>query len=694
MQARRARQSGVARRRRAACALALLAAVAAIAAAAPGGAVADQASQPTSPAAGRLGTGNFHSCAVHAGALRCWGYGGDGALGYANTVSIGDDETPESAGTVQLGAGRTVTAMSAGSVHTCALLDNGTVRCWGFGANGRLGYGSTDAIGDNEAPFTPGPVDLGTESGVPLTATAIAAGDGHSCAILVNGALRCWGFNLDGRLGLGHTNPIGDNETPGSIAPIDLGAGRTAKAVAAGVFHTCAILDDDTVRCWGFGGAGRLGYANIRSIGREPARTGDPNSTDPALQPVDSIVTAGPVFLGEENGLPLKARAITAGYGHTCAILSNGSVRCWGFNGNGQLGYPDVLSVGDDETPGMLPPVDLGPGRTAKAIDAGREQTCAVLDNDTVRCWGWAAFGQLGYGNISIIGDTETPGSVGPVDIGTGRTAAAISAGALHTCVTLDDESVRCWGYGANGRLGYCAEETIGDDEKAGSAGPVALAQPAIAADGCPVSAPPPPPPPPPPGPVPPPPPPPPVPPVDRLAAALAAERERLADMRGCLRTARTRLRSDRRRAAALRGARRRVALRTAAVVAGQRRSTCMRRFGRVPGAVTRLAARASGRGRIRLSFRAPGTDGAQPPAARGYIIKQSDRPIRTARDFARAPALCGGKCSFRITAVGASVALTITDLPSRRRLYFAVAARDNVSGRTGPRATVAARPG
>ena len=164
--------------------------------------------------------------------------------------------------------------------------------------------------------------------------------------------------------------------------------------------------------------------------------------------------------------------------------------------------------------------------------------------------------------------------------------------------------------------------------------------------------------------------------------------------MRSCLSTVGSRLRTDRRRARALPGARRRIALRTAAVLARQRRSACLRRFGTTPGRVTRLAARASGRGRIQLSFRAPGTDGAKPPAARSYIIKQSLRPIRTARDFDRAPALCRGRCSFDITAVGATVRLTVTHLRPRRRFHFAVVARDNVSGRTGRRAIVAARAG
>ena len=116
-------------------------------------AFADQASQPASAAAGEVDTGKYHSCAILPdGALRCWGYGGDGALGYGNTFTIGDDETPATAGPVDLGTGRTAVEVAAGAVHTCALLDNGAVRCFGFGGDGRLGYGTTYSIGNDVAP--------------------------------------------------------------------------------------------------------------------------------------------------------------------------------------------------------------------------------------------------------------------------------------------------------------------------------------------------------------------------------------------------------------------------------------------------------------------------------------------------------------------------------------------------------------
>ncbi len=636
-----------------------------------GPAAADQASQPGAPAAGHIAAGDTHSCAVLSGSVFCWGFGANGALGYGNTATIGDNEAPDVLGPVALGAGRTAVAVSAGNGHSCALLDDGAVRCWGFGANGRLGYANTDTIGDNETPAALAPVNLGRP------ATAITAGNGHTCAILNDASVRCWGFNLDGRLGYGRTDSIGDDEAPGSLGPINLGPGRTARAIAAGGFHTCALLDDGNVRCWGFGGTGRLGYGKIADIGRTPDATPE---------------TAGPVYLGPGR----TATAITAGFGHTCAVLDNRTVLCWGFPGEGRLGYGNLNPIGDDELPGMVAPVDLGSGRTALAIDAGREHTCALLDAGAVRCWGFNGFGQLGIGSTFSVGGSETPGSVATVNLGAGRTALAVSAGLEHTCALLDDTSVRCWGRGSAGRLGYCDELTIGNDELPAAAGPVALSQPGIARPpACPAIV------------VPPPPlaPPPaavidvppaarpgsPAPVPDGLAAALAAQRARAALFAACQRSSRTRFNADRRRARRFAGGRRRLALRLAATRAAQRRGACRKRHGRVPGRIADLTAAATGGGKVRLTFRVAGTDGTRGPAARRYVIRQSVRPIRTALDFRRATSLCRGSCAFNVRSLQSSAALTVTNLRRNGRYYYAVAALDNVSSRRGPRSSAVA---
>ena len=150
-------------------------------------------------------------------------------------------------------------------------------------------------------------------------------------------------------------------------------------------------------------------------------------------------------------------------------------MRCWGSGLNGRLGYGNIVTIGDNETPGSAGPVNFGTGRTAVAITAGDLHTCAILDDATVRCWGLGDDGQLGYGNTATIGDNETPGGVLPVDLGAGRSARAISAGFNHTCALLDDGSVRCWGAPGNGQLGYGNSDKVGDNETPGSLGSVSL---------------------------------------------------------------------------------------------------------------------------------------------------------------------------------------------------------------------------
>ena len=162
-----------------------------------------------------------------------------------------------------------VIQIAAGGDHTCALLDTGAVRCWGFGSDGRLGYGNTDNIGENETPASVGDVDVGG------TVLQIAAGGSHTCALLVGGAVRCWGVGSDGRLGYGNTDDIGDDETPASAG--DVVVGGTVTQIAAGTNHTCAVLVGGAVRCWGRGDVGALGYGNPNNIGdnETPASAGD-----------------------------------------------------------------------------------------------------------------------------------------------------------------------------------------------------------------------------------------------------------------------------------------------------------------------------------------------------------------------------------------------------------------------------------
>jgi alpha-tubulin suppressor-like RCC1 family protein len=381
--------------------------------------------------------GDFHTCALlSSGNVRCWGDGSYGRLGYGNIANIGDNETPASAGNVDVGG--TVTQIAAGSAHTCALLSTGAVRCWGFGNVGRLGYGNTDDVGDNEPPTRAGNVDVGG------SAIRIAAGTTHTCALLATGGVRCWGWNGYGQLGYGNTKIIGDDEAPASAG--DVAVGGAVTQIVTGLYHTCALLTTGKVRCWGWGEHGQLGYGNLNNIGdgETPASVGDVD--------VGGTVTQ-----------------LGAGSVHTCALLSTGSVRCWGDGQYGQLGYGNTNVIGDDETPAGAGDVQLG--GTAIQIAVAGVHTCALLSTGSVRCWGDGQFGPLGYGNTNNVGDDETPAAAGDVDVG--GAVARIAVGGRHTCALLSTGGVRCWGDGWRGDLGYGNTNNVGDDETPASAGDV-----------------------------------------------------------------------------------------------------------------------------------------------------------------------------------------------------------------------------
>lgn len=286
----------------------------------------------------------------------------------------------------------------------------------------------------------------------------LSVGMSSTCAVVSGGSARCWGANNVGQLGRDGTTTVGDDETPSSVPPLDFGPGRTARAISAGKVHSCAILDDATVRCWGYNLGGLLGLGRV--------------------SPRETPLSAGPVDLGAGR----TAVALDVGEGHSCAILDTGAVRCWGYNGNGQLGLPlgNSVTIGDDEVPGAAATVDLGVGRTATAIAAGAFHTCAILDTGAVRCWGFNGDGQLGYGNTLQIGDNESPAAAGPVDLGAGRTATAITVGFAFSCALLDSGRVRCWGSNFFGQLGIASTSDIGDDESLATAPLVSLKPPPL----------------------------------------------------------------------------------------------------------------------------------------------------------------------------------------------------------------------
>ncbi|MBT5735293.1 MAG: hypothetical protein HOI28_00415, partial [Euryarchaeota archaeon] len=345
-------------------------------------------------------TGHRHTCAIlDSGLVSCWGRNSEGQLGNGGLSQLNSPTLTNS-----LGTGRTAVALSSGVSHTCAILDNGLVSCWGDGTNGRLGNGGTS---QQTSPT------LTSSLGTGRTAVAISSGMYHTCAILDNGEVSCWGSGGNGRLGNGDTS---DKNTPTLTS--SLGTGRTAIAIASGFAHTCAILDNGATSCWGVGSVGRLGNG------------GTSNQNLPT--PTSSL------------GVGRTAVAISGGMFHTCVILDNGSVSCWGDGANGRLG-----NGGTSVQTSPILTSSLGTGRTAVAISAGGSHTCAILDNGATSCWGVGFNGQLGNGGTS---NQNSPTLIS--NPGVSRTAVAVASGEYHTCAILDDASMKCWGTDSNGQLG------------------------------------------------------------------------------------------------------------------------------------------------------------------------------------------------------------------------------------------------
>jgi alpha-tubulin suppressor-like RCC1 family protein len=405
-------------------------------------AVADGNEAPAAPAAARgLTAGLTHTCTIVSGALYCWGGNASGQLGLSDTNNRADGggETGYFLPAVSLPPGRMATAVTAGDAHTCVILDDGTLRCWGANGSGQLGLGNTTSRGNTTG--TMGANLPAVDLGAGRTATAITAGANHTCALLDNATVKCWGANAFGQLGLGDTNPRGDgaNEMGANLPAVDLGAGRTATAITAGGNHTCALLDNATVKCWGGNASGQLGL-------------GDTNPRGDAIGEMGANLP--PVDLGAGR----TATAITALRAAVCTRLDNATVKCWGSNGSGQLGLGDTNHRGDgtNEMGANLPTVDLGAGRTASAVAGGGSHVCALLDDASVRCWGSNDSGELGLGDTSARGDgaNEMGANLPTVDLGAGRTATAVTAGDDHTCAVLDTGARKCWGWNSEGELG------------------------------------------------------------------------------------------------------------------------------------------------------------------------------------------------------------------------------------------------
>jgi alpha-tubulin suppressor-like RCC1 family protein/ligand-binding sensor domain-containing protein len=324
------------------------------------------------------------------------------AVAIPPTVIVKDASNNPVAGvsvTFQVGSGGgnlpfAAASIATGYAHSCALTTAGGVKCWGSNTYGQLGDGTTTR--------RLSAVDVqGLSSGV--ASVSIGGGGNHTCAVTTGGAAKCWGRNTNGQIGDGTSV---DRTTPTDVTGLSTGVLR----MAAANFHTCALTTGGGVKCWGAGSSGALGDGTTNS------RT-------------------SPIAV---SGLSSGVVSVAAGLGTSCAVTTGGAAKCWGNNGNGQLGDGTTLS--------RSTPVDVSGLTTGVAsVAAGDFYTCALTSAGGVKCWGANSAGRLGHGDGP---DVSLPTDVTGLTAGVSR----IATGVAHTCAVTTAGGAKCWGIG--GALG------------------------------------------------------------------------------------------------------------------------------------------------------------------------------------------------------------------------------------------------
>lgn len=473
-----------------------------------------------------VSAGGDHSCAVDVnGTVWCWGQGTNGELGNGAT----SDQT--SPGAFILPTGLKARGVSAGFLSTCAVVTNGRIYCSGSNSSGQLGdttttnrstpvavkldastfladsvqvgvgdfhacslsgtgrvrcWGSAVANGTSSARSTPSSeLSFGSDpSSNPNLVRAISVNGSFACALIADGAVRCWGQNESGQLG--------DGTTTASATPVQVSGLSNVVSISTGVFHACAILADGNTRCWGLNSTGQLGDGSTtnRSTPQAISVGSEAISTLTGLNFTFYLSHGGVSSSGADNAGQLgngsssttltspsnvwqslrgsvistfqRGRILDVGSNHACAIVATGSfvqaagtaadaggltsqstttgIACWGRNDQGQLGQGNTT---DQSRPRFVSSLSTAP----VAVATGASHSCALLANGRVWCWGLNDRNQLG--DASGLGSSSTT----PVQVSV-TNVVAITAGDAHTCALLANGQVRCWGDAGDNRLG------------------------------------------------------------------------------------------------------------------------------------------------------------------------------------------------------------------------------------------------
>ncbi len=340
-----------------------------------------------------------------------WGLNPYGALGNNSTVN---SAVPSPVVTSGVLSGKKIISAATGYLHSLALCSDGTLAAWGSNALGQLGDASTS---DSSVPVAV--ASSGVLSGKRVV--ALGAGWHHSLALCSDGSLAAWGSNASGQLG--------DNSGLNSTIPVRVNtngilSGKCVIAVATGDRHNLALCSDGTLAAWGANEHGQLGN----------------DST------VDSTI---PVAIsGFSNGSEMTVIAIGAGYAHSLALCSDGTLFAWGLNSNGQLGDG---CTDDSDSPSAVSTEGILSNKTVVGIASGAFHNLALCSDGTVVAWGRNGYGQLGNATLT---DSTRPVCVTVSEALSGKTIRFLRAGSNHSLALCSDGSLVGWGDNAFGQLG------------------------------------------------------------------------------------------------------------------------------------------------------------------------------------------------------------------------------------------------
>lgn len=366
-----------------------------------------------------ISVSSAHGCSVtDKGKVVCWGTNTTGQVSANASVNF----LPNASAGTEIDGLSMVRAVTTGVNFSCALLDNSQARCWGSNAANQLGDGGASPGGKGVPPV------VVTAGGQPVTAIKqLSAGDSHVCALLIDGTVACWGRNAEGQIGQG-----GLSSTAGPLRVRTTAGGANLTSIVSidsGARHTCALSSNGSIFCWGDNTSGQLG-----------------RGTKTTLQTTDANATIT---------LPLGAgiipRGIAAGAAHTCVIADDTSVvpakstvRCWGANNGGQLGWS--TNVSEWLVPTAIQNENWGVN-IPDELSLGNLHSCVRFVSGGVQCWGWNSTGQLGNG---LSQQNSVPQTVTAINT-TGNAftlsnVIELDAGSGFNCVRTKTDNIRCWG--------------------------------------------------------------------------------------------------------------------------------------------------------------------------------------------------------------------------------------------------------